>query len=89
MTDINIGSIAAMPIIVALIELAKALGLPTKYAPWLNAVLACLAYGVGLLVQAHPDWETAVTIALNMIITFLGAAGLYDIGKNIVKSASA
>jgi hypothetical protein len=85
MPDITIGSIAAAPLVVALIQVAKAFGFPTKYAPWLNAVLTCLAYGVMLLLQTYPQWEQPVIVALNLLVTFLTAAGVYDIGKNLLE----
>ncbi|MGQ9503101.1 MAG: hypothetical protein ACUVSF_14010 [Anaerolineae bacterium] len=86
MPDIYIGSIAVAPLIVALIQVAKGLGLPTQYAPWLNATLTVLAYAVMLIVQAHPQLEQPVTIALNLLVTFLTAAGIYDIGKQVIPS---
>ncbi len=83
-TDISIGSIAIAPLIVALVQVAKGLGFPTKYAPWLNAVLTVLFYVLRQLVEAHPQMQPPVTIALNLLVTFLTAAGIYDIGKNVV-----
>ncbi len=84
MAEIYIGSVALAPLIVALVEVAKRLGFPSRYAPWLNATLSVIAYGGMLVVQANPQLEQPVTVALNLLVTFLTAAGIYDIGKHIV-----
>ncbi len=89
MQEITIGSIAVAPLIVALIEVAKGFGFPTKYAPWLNAVLTVAAYAAMLYLQANPQFEQPAIVALNMLATFLSAAGLYDIGKQLVRKPSA
>ncbi len=81
--EIYIGSIALAPLIVALVQVAKGFGFPSEYAPWLNATLTVIAYAVMLVVQANPQLEQPVTIALNVLVTFLTAAGIYDVGKNI------
>lgn len=78
MPDLYIGSFAAAPIIVALLQLLKLAGLPSKYAVWINAILSCMAYGLNLLLTAHPEWEPIYVIALNLLVTFLTAAGIYD-----------
>ena len=88
MTDITIGSIAVAPLIVALIEVAKAVGFPPRYAPWLNAVLTTIAYAVMLWLQVNPQFEQPITVALNLLLTFLVAAGIYDIGSNVLKSTA-
>lgn len=85
MGEIYIGSIAIAPLIVALVQLAKGLGLPTKYAPWLNATLTVVFYAGALVLEANPQLTQPVTVALNLLVTFLTAAGIYDIGKNITQ----
>ena len=89
MTEITIGSIAIAPIIVALIQVAKGFGFPPQYAPWLNATLTVIAYAAMLLLQANPQMEQPAIVALNMLATFLAAAGVYDIGTNLLKSRAA
>lgn len=89
MTEITIGSIAVAPLIVALIQVAKGFGFPGKYAPWLNATLTVIAYAVMLYLQANPQVEQPAIVALNMLATFLTAAGVYDIGNNLLKSRAA
>lgn len=88
MSEITIGSIAVAPLIVAIIQVAKGLGFPTQYAPWLNAVLTTIAYGIMLWLQVNPEYEQPITVALNLIVTFLTAAGIYDIGTNVLKSTA-
>ena len=47
--DLTIGVIPLALVIVALVEVAKRAGLPSQYAPWLNAVLAVAGYALVLL----------------------------------------
>lgn len=88
MPEIYIGSIAAAPIIVALVQLMKMAGMPTKYAIWANAALACAAYGLNLLLGARPEWQEPIYTGLNLLITFLAAAGIYDVAQNVVGAKS-
>lgn len=91
--ELVVGGIALLPIIVALVEGLKRIGLPTKYAPLANAVLSVLGYGImvvlgldiaqGLVVAGMPLPEF-VGHVLTALIVFLGAAGLYDRTQNIL-----
>lgn len=78
--SLEVVGIALVPIIVALIQLAKRVGLPHEYARWANLVLSVV--GV-LLVQAvdwNPEWGPTVKTVLDMLMMFLAAAGLYREG---------
>lgn len=83
--ELVVGGILLVPIIVALVELAKSVGLPTQYAPWLNGVLSLAAYGLVVLVAQVPDALEPVTYGLNALIIFLSAAGFYDRAQAILK----
>lgn len=76
--ELTILGIAAAPIIVALIQLLKLVGVPPEYAPWLNAGLSVVAYGVIVLLQTGVLDATLTTYALNALVIFLAAAGVYD-----------
>jgi hypothetical protein len=76
--DLQLGTIALAPIIVALVGLAKTLGMPTKYAPWLNGLLSLVGYGLIIAVQLIPAALDPTTYLLNALIIFLTAAGFYD-----------
>jgi hypothetical protein len=76
--DLQLGTIALAPIIVALVGLAKSLGMPTKYAPWLNGLLSLVGYGLIIAVQLAPAALDPVTYLLNALVIFLSAAGFYD-----------
>jgi len=76
--ELIIEGIVLVPIIVAIIEVAKKLGLPTEYAPWLNGLLSLVGYGLMFLVLKLPETAEPVTLGLNFLITFLGAAGFYN-----------
>ena len=78
MPELTILGIAAAPIIVAIIQLAKMAGVPDKYAPWLNAALSVVAYGVIVLLQTGVLDAAMTTYVLNVLMIFLAAAGVYD-----------
>ena len=78
MPELAIGGIALAGIIVGIIQMAKGLGLPTKYAPWLNGSLSVLFYALVILVAQRPDLLQPVTLGLNAVVIFLVAAGFYD-----------
>lgn len=82
--SLQIGSILLVPVIVAIIEVAKRLGMPVEYAPWANGALSVLAYGAVVLVAQRPDLLQPLTYALTAIVIFLSAAGFYDTAKRTI-----
>jgi hypothetical protein len=86
--DLQLGTIALAPIIVALVGVAKTLGMPTKYAPWLNGALALVGYGLIVAVQLAPAALDPVTYLLNALVIFLSAAGFYDRIQKTLRVAS-
>ena len=46
--NLQIGTVLLVPIIVAIIEAFKAAGLPSKWAPWANAVLTGICAGAAI-----------------------------------------
>ena len=76
--ELQIESLLLVPIIVALIQAIKAAGVPSKYAPWLNAVFSVAGYALMIWITAQPEYLQGVTIALNGLMVFLAAAGFYD-----------
>jgi hypothetical protein len=86
--DLQLGTIALAPIIVALVGLAKSLGMPVKYAPWLNGALALVGYGLIVAVQLVPAALDPTTYLLNAVIIFLSAAGFYDRTQKILRGTS-
>ena len=82
--NLEIGTIALIPVIVAIIEAFKAGGLPAKYAPWANAVLTVLGYVVVMLLQKYPTYEPTAIVALTMLGIFLAAGGFYEVTSRTV-----
>ena len=76
--ELQVGSILLAPIIVALVEVAKRVGMPSRYAPWLNGLLALLGYGLVVGVGLFPASMEPVSYGLSALIVFLTAAGIYD-----------
>jgi hypothetical protein len=83
--DLTVGGLALVPVIAALCQAAKSMGLPVKYVPVLNAVLSVLAYALVVLVTQQPDTVPTITVIINGIVVALGAAGLYSTAKFINK----
>ena len=82
MTELIIGGIALAPVIVALVELAKKLGLPSEYAPLANGALSVVALVVIVLLADNPEWQTLATVVVNALVLFLSGAGLYTTVKH-------
>ena len=67
----------SIAIVVGLVEIAKRIGLPTKFCPLLSVVL-----GLGVsLISDFSDWKKGLFSGL---IVGLSASGLYDIAKKPV-----
>jgi len=84
--NLTIGGIALLPIIVALVELAKGLGMKTSWAPWLTGFLSVVGYVLVMFTQSYPEYTSYVVSALTILTIFLGSTGLYTIGKNTVSA---
>ena len=77
--DTTVTDLATAPAVLALVTLAKDLGLPTK-----AAALAAVVLGVGLSVADHAlAGSGAYSAAASGLILGLGAAGLYDTARII------
>jgi hypothetical protein len=85
MPELVVDGIVLAPVIVALIELFKRLGMPVDLAPWANGVLSLAGYGVVVLIAQQPDLIEPVKIALNAVIVFLTGAGLYTTIKHVLR----
>lgn len=82
MPELTIGAIALAPVIAAIVEGAKRIGLPSRFAPLLNAILSVIAYlVVSIYVVSHPESVQLATIIVNSLVIFLGAAGVYTTAK--------
>lgn len=85
MPELSIGLVALPPLIVAVVELVKQLGLPSKYAPWLNGILTVIGYVLVRWGERQPELVPQIESVLIGIVVFLTAAGLYDRGQATVK----
>lgn len=82
---LEFGGIALAPVIVAVVELLKRVGLPTQYAPVANAVLSALVYVGITYVNAGTIPAGLVGYVLNTLLYFLSAYGLYSGFKATIK----
>jgi len=76
---LTIGTVALIPIIVAIIEAFKRAGLPASWAPWANAVLTVIGYIVVMLLEKYPVYEPTAIMVLTMLGVFLAAGGFYEV----------
>jgi len=75
--ELSIAGVALAPVIVALVQGAKALGLPSKYAPLLNAALSVAVFAAVVYLSQNPQYETVASYVVNALVIFLSGAGLY------------
>lgn len=86
--ELVIGGIFMAPIVIALVELAKRIGMKTEFAPWLNGIISVLFYGVTVLIKERPDLEAIFVTITSGLLLFLFNAGVYDTAaKNAIKTA--
>lgn len=77
--DATVTTLATAPAVLALVTLAKDLGLPARYA-----ALTAVVLGVGLSVADHAlAGSGAYSAAASGLILGLGAAGIYDTARII------
>jgi len=81
--DTTVTALATAPAVLALVTLAKDLGLPTRLA-----ALTAVVLGVGLSVADHAlAGSGAYSAAASGLILGLGAAGLYDTARLVAPAA--
>jgi hypothetical protein len=85
MPELQLAGVALAPVIVALVGVAKKLGMDTRYAPWLNGGLSVAFYGLMVLSQLVPGTLEPMTYAVNALVIFLAAAGFYDRYQAVAK----
>lgn len=76
--SLSIGGLAAIPIVVGLVEMAKGLKLDSKYASLLSILL-----GIGLLLLGGEVWQAAIAQG---ILIGLSASGLYSSTAKFVET---
>jgi len=85
MPELQISGIAMVPVIVALVQLARVFGLSKEYAWLANALLSVLVYILIVLIQGNPALAEPVNIVLNGLVIFLASAGFYDRAQAIAR----
>lgn len=87
--ELLVGGIPLIPIILALVQVAKGLGMDVKYAPYMNGVLSVLGYALMVFIKQRPDLEGIVVVILTGLLLFLVNAGVYDLAaKNAIATAT-
>lgn len=74
--EISTLALAAIPIALGLVAVAKQVGLPSKYAP-----VASILIGTGLVALTGVEWQTMIAQG---IIVGLSASGLWSGGKALI-----
>ena len=70
--------ISATSLVVALVQLAKSVGFPTRYAPLLSLALGLFAGIIVWLANVHPDLAPLLQTAILGLMAGLAASGAYD-----------
>lgn len=84
--DINsimIFGVPAIAVIMAIVKVAREVGLPSKYAPALSLGVG-VVIGIGVALQSGDLWLTGLPVG---ILLGASACGIYDLGKKSPDSA--
>ena len=86
MENVQLFGITLAPVILALVQLLKLWGLPSRAAPWAAFILS--VFGVWLVeyIALGPGNVEFVEWAFTMLVSFLASMGLYDGGKWAIKT---
>lgn len=77
--DFEVYGVAAVPLIIALVEFTKRIGLPAKFSPVLSVVI-----GIVLGFIAYGTSEPVKSI-ITGLVAGLSAVGLWSATKNVVE----
>lgn len=83
--ELKIGDVLLLPLIMAIVEGAKTVGMPVEWARWLTGLLAVLFYGLMMVYNAMPEYQTYITALITVIGLFLGTTGLYTFTKSAMQ----
>jgi len=73
----------ASAIVVLVVQVFKAVGLPVAAAPWFTFVCSAAVVGLGLLLQVFPEAQRYIEALVSVFGVFLIATGMYHGGKNV------
>ncbi|HEY6022201.1 MAG TPA: hypothetical protein VIY48_20740 [Candidatus Paceibacterota bacterium] len=73
--------LSASAIVVLVVQAAKWLKMPDRFAPWLAGALAVVLVGLNFATRFVPEIQDVLNTALSMLVVFLLATGLYNRGK--------
>lgn len=85
---LSLFGIALMPVIMALVDLLKKVGMPTAAAPYVTGILSAGFFYLTQYIEWHPELAPQVELWLNVLVIFLGASGFYAVKKYAVKRLS-
>ncbi len=76
--DLELFGIALTPVIAGLVQALKALGMPSRLAPWAVTIFSMVAVATIGYVDANPEAGSMVEFFLNLLIYILGSVGFYE-----------
>lgn len=79
--NLTIGGAPLVPVVIGLVSLAKRVGMPGKYAPYLNGGLSVVAYLAVTLLQKYPAYMQMASVITLAITLFLVSSGVYQLSK--------
>lgn len=74
----TIGGVLIAPLIAALIEVLKAVGMPVRYAPYVNVLFSIVFFAVAQAYSLLPEYQTWIVAVLQILVIILTAAGFYE-----------
>ena len=79
--NLTIGGIPLVGIIIGLVALGKKLGVPKKYAPYVNGALSVAAYLAVSFLQQYPAYTEIAKVVVFATAIFLVSSGVYQLSK--------
>lgn len=80
--DLAIGGVSVVPLVIGLVTLAKNLGMPPRYAPYLNGALSVAGFFAASAVASHPALLEVAEPVATAIVIFLMSSGVYQLSKS-------
>lgn len=81
LSQIVIGGTALVPLVMGIVSLAKRLGMPGEYAPWLNGVLSTAGYFLSVFLTQYPQYNDVAQMVTFGVVAFLASSGTYQLSK--------
>ena len=86
MEDLALMGVPALMLVTLLVQGAKVLGMPARFAPWAALVTGMVVAAAIGAVEAWPEVAPWVKYVLAGLMLWLGAIGAYEVGKRVKRT---